>query len=269
MLEQNRPERMDTPADPFAALIELHRGLARQGPGDADFTRALLDSLPELPAKPRIADLGCGSGDASLLLATRFQGATVRAVDLSDVFLGALRARADAAGLSDRIEPIRCDMAALPWTPGAIDLLWSEGAAYTLGFEHALRLWRPLLAEGGYAVVSEISWFTGHPASAALEYWRSAYPGMADEAENRARAQRAGYRVLNTRRLPSGAWWDNYYGPLRRRIAELHDIPALQAVIQETRDEMDLFERFSDDYGYTFYLLGANGSTVAPLSRAS
>lgn len=249
---------MDIPDDSFAALIELHRSLARQGPGDAAFSRELLDTLPALPAKPRIADLGCGAGDAALMLAARYPG-TVLAVDLSDAFLDHLRARADAAGLSDRIEAVEADMAALDWAPGSIDLLWSEGAAYAVGFEPALRHWRPLLADTGIAVVSELSWFTERPHPDALAYWRNAYPDMASEAENRARAERAGFRVLGTRRLPSVAWWDNYYGPLRQRMAELNDVPALQAAIRETREEMALFERFFDDYGYTFYVLAANG----------
>jgi hypothetical protein len=35
--------------------------------------------------------------------------------------------------------------------------------------------------------------------------------------------------------------------------------PALQGVIQETTEEMALFEQFSDQYGYVFYVLAANG----------
>jgi SAM-dependent methyltransferase len=251
---------MDMPADTLNALIELHRGLDRQGPGDAAFTRALLDSLPPLPASPRIADLGCGSGAAALMLAAHFAGPVpVLAVDQAREFLDELMARAAAAGLADRVTAIQADMGELSWPPKSIDLLWSEGAAYSLGFERALTSWHPLLADGGIAVVSEMSWFTRQPDPAALAFWKDGYPTMADEAENRARAMRAGYRVLDTRRLPSQAWWENYYGPLRRRMDALVAHPALQGVIQETTEEMALFEQFSDQYGYVFYVLAANG----------
>jgi len=251
---------MDLTDDDFRALVELHRGLDRQGPGDTAFARSLLADLPPLPATPpampRIADLGCGSGAATLMLAAHFQG-TVMAVDLAEVFLDALRVRAAAAGLGVRVTTLQADMSALDWPAGSLDLIWSEGAAYAVGFERALTAWRPWLAEGGLAVVSEMTWFAEQPDPAAVDYWQNAYPDMADEAENRLRAERAGYRVLQTRRLPSQAWWDNYYGPLQRRMAELQTQadPAMQAAIAETAAEIALFERFSNQYGYVFYVL--------------
>ncbi|MGC9324881.1 MAG: RMD1 family protein [Desulfomonilia bacterium] len=42
------------------ALIELHKGLERKGPGDPDFSEYILQQIPEKPPDPRIADMGCG-----------------------------------------------------------------------------------------------------------------------------------------------------------------------------------------------------------------
>jgi serine/threonine-protein kinase HipA len=118
-------------------------------------------------------------------------------------------------------------------------------------------LWRRLLADGGIAVISELSWFDDAPPTAARDYWRIAYPDIGSEAQNIERARRAGYRVLETRRLPSEAWWKNYYGPLRERMREIAPTPANLAVLRETEEEMAQFERWSDVYGYTFYVLQA------------
>jgi len=71
------------------ALIELHRGLERQGPGDTDFSDYIISQIPELPANPRIADIGCGAGAGTLFLADRFRS-KVRAVDFSREFLDEL-----------------------------------------------------------------------------------------------------------------------------------------------------------------------------------
>lgn len=70
----------------MAALIDLHRGVGREGPGDEAFSWQLLAELPPLPAKPRLVDLGCGSGAGALLLAEHF-GVPVVAVDLAPPFL--------------------------------------------------------------------------------------------------------------------------------------------------------------------------------------
>ncbi|UCE31639.1 MAG: class I SAM-dependent methyltransferase, partial [Burkholderiales bacterium] len=243
----------------IAALVDLHRGLEHKGPGDAKLTLRLLGRLPPLPAHPRIADLGCGAGAATLLLAQYF-GARVRAVDLSPVFIEELKARAVDAGLEPFVEPVCADMAALDWPHATIDLLWSEGAAYILGFEHALRSWRPLLAPGGVAVVSEMSWFADSAPREAMDFWRSAYPGMATESVNVDHAGKAGFAVLFTERLPAAAWWRSYYGPLRERIRDTPVTGVGRVVIRELEREMSLFERYSDHYGYTFYALLASGS---------
>lgn len=238
------------------ALIELHRGLPREGPGDADFARDLLCSLPPLPERPRIADLGCGSGAGALLLAEHV-GVPVRAVDVSAVLLDELRERAAVRGLSHLVTPLQADMGTLDWPPASLDLLWSEGAAYNLGFEQALISWRPLLTAGGIAVVSEMTWFTDAPPAAARAFWDAAYPAMGTESENLQCVLRAGYRPLDLRRLPAACWWSSYYGPLRARMAQLAPGTIDATLLRETAQEMALFEAHSDAYGYVFYVVAA------------
>jgi len=242
----------------LAALHTLHQGLERQGPGDAAFTRQMLALLARLPDNPRIADLGCGSGAATLELA-QWCRAPVTAVDLSGGFLETLRTRARALGLEAWVRTVEADMGKLDWPSGSLDLLWSEGAAYNLTFAGALATWRRLLAPQSLAVISELTWFAQHPPAAAREFWDTGYPTMASEQENSAMALAAGYEVLGVHRLPSRAWWDNYYGPLLERMARLRlsANAAMQSVLAATEAEIDLFRHCSDAYGYSFYLLQA------------
>ncbi|MFC1750785.1 SAM-dependent methyltransferase [Pseudomonadota bacterium] len=111
------------------ALIELHVGLERQGPGDTNVSNYILSLIKELPAKPRIADIGCGTGAGALFLADKFKS-KVLAVDFSRDFLNELISRAKQQGLEHLVAAVECDMGMLDWKPGTIDLLWSEGAAY-------------------------------------------------------------------------------------------------------------------------------------------
>jgi ubiquinone/menaquinone biosynthesis C-methylase UbiE len=246
-------ERQD---DTIRALIELHRGLERQGPGDEAFSKQMLSMLPELPVTPRIADLGCGAGAGALMLAEHFQ-VQVTAVDFSEPFLEELRGRARKRGVDHLIRTVKADMGALEWPPAALDLLWSEGAAYNLSFEGALKAWRPLIAPGGIAVVSEITWFADDIPQEASSYWKAAYPHIAGETENAGRAGAAGFEVLGIHRLPSRAWWENYYEPLMQRMDTLRKSAdaTMSEVLSETDAEIEMFRKYQNVYGYAFYLL--------------
>ena len=240
------------------ALIKLHLGLERQGPGDTNYSNHILSLIPGLPQSPRIADIGCGAGAGTLFLADRYKS-KVRAVDFAREFLDELENRAKQRGLEHLVETIECDMGSLDWDPESIDLLWSEGAAYNLTFEGALKVWRPLMAANGIAVVSEMSYFTSEVPEPVRVYWQKAYPTIGTELENSVSANSSGFEVLGIHRLPSKAWWDNYYGPLREKMSSLkHSKDSfMQSVIDETEEEMKLFEEYEQYYGYSFYIMRA------------
>lgn len=73
---------MEDQEEYIKALIELHQGLERQGPGDENYSKYIISQLPEVPSNPRIVDIGCGSGVGTLILAEKFKS-KVRAVDFS------------------------------------------------------------------------------------------------------------------------------------------------------------------------------------------
>ena len=243
--------------DPYiATLIELHSGLERQGPGDVEFSRQILQQIPELPPRPRIADLGCGAGAGALMLAASFRS-RVRAVDISREFLDQLAERAKQLGLDPLIEIIEGDFGRLDWEPGSVDLLWSEGAAYILTFAGALEAWRPLLADGGIAVITEMNYFSDQTSAAVTRFMQQAYPTIQTEEANIALIESSGFELLGVQRLPSSAWWKNYYGPLNERIETLKPGAGeeLLLIISETEQEMELFRAYADEYGYTCYLM--------------
>ncbi len=240
------------------ALIELHQGLERQGPGDTDYSNYIISQLPDLPSNPRIADIGCGAGAGTLILADKFR-VRVRAVDFSREFLDELEDRAKQRGLERLVETIECDMGNLDWEPGSLDLLWSEGAAYNITFEGALKAWRPLMAFNGIAVISEMNYFTSDVPEPLKIFMQKAYPAIKTEPENSDIINSSGFEVLGIYRLPSKSWWDNYYGPLRNNIESFKNSndDIMQSVISETEEEIKFFEEYEEFYGYSFYIMKA------------
>lgn len=238
-------------------FFELHAGLPRQGPGSPETTARAYAALRGLPAAPRVLDVGCGPGAQTIELA-RLGAGHVLAIDFHEPFLAELRARAAAAGLSERIEARRGDMRALELAPGSFDLLWSEGAIYIAGFEEGLRAWRPLLVERGFAAVTEATWLRPDPPEPLRRFWEREYPAIRDVAGNVARAEAAGFEVLGHFPLPESCWW-NYFGPIEAKLegwlAGRPGDPVAAAVAAAERQEMALYRTYGRWYGYVFYLL--------------
>ncbi|GHC74311.1 bifunctional class I SAM-dependent methyltransferase/N-acetyltransferase [Streptomyces flavofungini] len=239
------------------AFFTLHHGLPRQGPGSDATTRKLLALAGELPARPRVLDLGSGPGRSALLLAAE-AGAEVTAVDLHEPFLTELRAAADARGLADSVRTVQADMGELPYPDGSFDLIWAESSVYCIGFDTALDSWRRLLAPGGTLVVTECEWTTDAPSGAARAFWEQHYPLRTTEENTRA-ALAAGYAVLGTVSQPESDW-DEYYGPLGAR-ADAADpgAPGMAEALAGTRAEIAMRREHGAEFGYTGYALRPAG----------
>jgi len=205
-------------ADDLTLLFELFESTPRQGPGSAETTRRALRSLPDSLRVERVLDLGCGTGGSTLVLAED-TGAHVTAVDIHPPFLATLRTGAEECGLADRITTVAADMADATSLGAGFDLIWAEGSAYSIGFENALRRWRPLLRPGGCLVATELVWFVAEPDERARAFFASEYPDMRDEATCMSQARSAGYDLAATRR------------------------------------ERETYEAFGDDYGYLCLVL--------------
>ncbi len=157
------------------------------------------------------------------------------------------------------VETIECDMENLDWEPGSLDLLWSEGAAYNITIEGALKAWRPFMADNGIAVISEMNYFTIDVPEPIKVFMQNAYPAIKTEPENSDIINSSGFKILGIYRLPSKAWWDNYYKPLRNNIESFKNSndDIMQSVISETEEEMKFFEEYEEFYGYSFYIMKA------------
>ena len=237
------------------AALALHEGQERQGPGSRATTERLLSLAAPLPERPRVLDLGSGTGAATLVLAG-IEGAKVTAVDVYPPFLDQLRAAAETVGVADRVHVRQGSMDALDDIEhGSVDLVWSEGAAYNIGFGQALASWRPLLSPEGVLVVTECGWITDEPSAEAREYWDAAYP-LRSTGENVEQATTAGYTVMATYLLPDGDWLEEYYAPLldRAEQADPEDPHALAAA-RDLHREHRLYREHGHEYGYVGYVL--------------
>lgn len=239
-------------------FFEIHSGLPREGPGDRRSTLRALSLLPGLPPRPRVLDVGCGPGMQTLVLLEAVDG-TVVAVDNHQPFLDQLAARVQEKGLAHRIEIINADMADLPFEAGSFDLVWSEGAAYSMGFDNALVAWKPLLGEGGGLAVTELTWLRSGRPEELQRFFDDEYPPMRDIDENLRACRQGGYTVEGHFVLPDSAWWDDYYMPIEKKLPVLREKyandPAALEVVAMHEMEIEMFKKYPEYYGYVFYVL--------------
>jgi ubiquinone/menaquinone biosynthesis C-methylase UbiE len=138
--------------------FKIFEALPRQGPGDDKSTKKALQKLSDLPQCPKILDVGCGNGSQTLVVAKLSQG-NITALDKHPPFIDILKHKARQAGLETKIQCIVRDVSAMNFSGKRFDVIWSEGAAYNMGFENALKSWNVFLKHKGYLVVSELVWF--------------------------------------------------------------------------------------------------------------
>lgn len=243
----------------FPLMVELHRDGARQGPGSHEETlRALELTRLDPSATLQVADIGCGTGASTLVLASNLRNAQITAVDLFPEFLGILSKRAAATGCSEKIETLAQSMDSLSFANGSLDLIWSEGAIYNIGFAKGIEVWRPILRTGGVIALSEITWLRPDPPEEIRQHWGTEYPEIATACEKITILERGGYDLLGYFVLPSTSWIDNYYKPTEERIPaflQRHRGRAeAEQLVKIEREEADLYQRFKDWFSYGFYV---------------
>lgn len=245
--------------DDFELLIDLHRDGHRQGPGgDAETELALDLTTIDRSAPLKIADIGCGTGASTILLARLLPNARITAVDFLQDFLDVLEREAAGAGVADRIGPLAGSMDDLPFADEEFDVFWSEGAIYNIGFEKGVADWRRFLKPGGVLVASEVTWITDARPAELQDHWDQAYPEIDVASAKIAILEKHGYAPLGYFVLPQRCWLDEYYGPMQARFADFLDrngnTEEAREVVAAEQREIDLYDEYKAHYGYGVYI---------------
>lgn len=238
-------------------ICEYFLGLERQGPGSPDATVRALSFVDNLTGESRIADLGCGTGGQTMVLAQHAPG-SVTGIDLFPAFIDIFNTNAGKLNIGDRVKGVVGSMDSLPFKDKELDLIWSEGAIYNIGFERGLSYWKRFLKPGGYIAVTEVSWFTSERPEEITMFWMDAYP-EADTIPNKIdQMQKAGYIPVAHFILPDSCWTENFYAPqVAAQEAFLRKHEGNQTAfdfIASERHEARLYSKYKEYYGYVFYI---------------
>lgn len=237
-------------------VFEIEKELLRESL--CKYTRKAFQMLPKLD-KPRILDIGCGSGGPTLELARLSQGEII-GIDIHQPSLDRLSRKIEQAGFSDRVKAVNCSMFNMDFADESFDIIWAEGSTFIIGFERALKEWRRFLKPEGFVVVHEMTWSRPDPPQEVYNYWKGlAASGIRTVPEYLEHIPACGYDVIGHLALPEDAMWIEYYGPLERRIKELRaeyiDDPKALVILDKEQHEIDISTKYHEWYGSAFFVM--------------
>ena len=119
----------------FNLICEYFLNTERQGPGSPEVTLKALGFIDNLTDQSLIADLGCGTGGQTMVLAQHTPG-HITGLDFFPGFIDRFNSNARGLNLQDRVKGIVGSMDNLPFGEEELDLIWSEGAIYNLSLIH-------------------------------------------------------------------------------------------------------------------------------------
>ena len=235
----------------FADFMKVYETLEFWAPSSEADTKKAFFLLPQSPTK--ILEIGCGKGLATKILAEN-SGAHITALDNEESALERLRERFQNLGLSDRLTTINANMSDLPSGDDSFDLIWSEGSAYIIGVEKALKEWMPLLRDNGFLVISDLVWHINDKSADATHFWQQEYPDMQNVETRIKQISKAGYSIIDHFPL-SNAAWHSYYDPLRERVLALEPEMPNSKAIKDIKREVEISTRYTHEFGYHFFIM--------------
>ncbi|MEW8418878.1 MAG: methyltransferase domain-containing protein [Candidatus Thiodiazotropha endolucinida] len=242
----------------YDLLVDLYKGNKRQGPGGDEQTKQALQlaGLVNSSQPLQMADIGCGTGASTLILAEKLN-ATITAVDLFQDFLDVLNGDAQKRGIADKIKTLAGSMEELPFDGGSLDVIWTEGAIYNMGFAKGVEYFKQFLKSGGILAASEITWLTNERPAEIQQHWDAEYPEIASASEKIKVLEEQGFILKGYFPLPESCWVENYYTPLENnldRFIAKHESEDARTIVQAERTEIALYKKHGAYYSYGFYI---------------
>ena len=188
------------------------------------YTRKAFRMLPQLD-KPRILDVGCGSGFPTMELARLSQGELI-GIDIDQPALDEFTRKIREAGLNDRVQAVNCSIFDMEFPDESFDIIWAEGSIHVIGFERGLKEWKRFLKPDGFIVVHD---------------------EKGNITEKLAQISSCGYDLLGYFVLNEDTWRDEYFAPLEKLIGSTRTKrpadPKVLEALQNAQWEIDMFKK--------------------------
>ena len=134
-----------------------------------------------------------------------------------------------------------------------------KGPYILWGFENGLKKCHQLLKNQGFLAVTEIVYLVNDPPSPLVQYFDSEYPDIKPVKDKIDLILNTRSRMLFHFTLPKNAWLKSLYLPMEKELNRLdkkyiNNKVALD-ILEEMRNEINIYKKYSDNYGYEFFIM--------------
>ena len=195
--------------------------------------------LPKLH-KPRILDIGCGSGVPTMELARLGQGEVI-GIDIDQSALDKLIRKIQEAGFSNRVQAVNCSILDMAFPDESFDIIWCEGSIFAIGFERGIREWKRLLKPNRFMVI--------HDEKGNVQ-------------EKLEQISKCGYKLLGYFILSVDTWRTEYFAPLEKLVAKYQtnytDDPQKLQELNQSRRELEMFKNYPECNSSVYFVIQKN-----------
>jgi ubiquinone/menaquinone biosynthesis C-methylase UbiE len=203
------------------------------------YARRAFRMLPKMD-KPRILDIGCGSGIPTLELAKLSQG-NIIGIDIDQPALDRFTSKVKEAGLAARVQAVNCSILDMDFPDECFDIIWSEGSIFVIGFESGLKEWKRFLKSDGFMVTHD---------------------EKGNISEKLGQISNNGYELLGYFILDEDIWCTEYFAPLEKLVNETRSkYPYDQSVLEEIQQaqvELDMYKKYPDRNSSVYFVMKKN-----------
>lgn len=190
--------------------------------------------------KPRILDIGCGSGVPTMELASLGQGEVI-GIDIDQPALDKLTLKIKEAGFSNRVQAVNCSILGMVFPDESFDIIWSEGSIFVIGFERGIQECNRFLKPKGFMVI--------HDEKGNVE-------------EKLEGISECGYKLLGCFILSADTWWTEYFASLEKLVAKSQtscaDDPHTLAELNQARSELEMFKNDPESNSSVYFVMQKN-----------
>jgi ubiquinone/menaquinone biosynthesis C-methylase UbiE len=203
------------------------------------YTRRAFRMLPKLD-KPRILDVGCGSGVPTMELTRLGQGEVI-GIDIDQPALDKLNRKIKEAGFSNQVQVVNGSILDMSFPDENFDIIWSEGSIFVIGFERGIRAWKRFLKPNGFMVI--------HDEKGNIE-------------EKLEQISKCGYMLLGYFVLSQDTWRAEYFAPLEKLVAKAQTIhtddPQALEELNQARRELEMFRNNPERNNSVYFVIQKN-----------